>query len=74
MRLTAYTDYSLRVLIYLATRPDRRPTISEIAVAFGECNTHGPGTGFTVESQACHPSGSRQVAMLRPLLCAKQTW
>jgi Rrf2 family nitric oxide-sensitive transcriptional repressor len=40
MRLTAYTDYSLRVLIYLATRPDRRSTISEIAVAFGISKNH----------------------------------
>lgn len=34
MRLTAFTDYSLRVLIYLATQPDRRATIDEIASAF----------------------------------------
>jgi Rrf2 family nitric oxide-sensitive transcriptional repressor len=31
MRLTSYTDFSLRVLIYLALNPDRRPTIAEIA-------------------------------------------
>ncbi len=34
MRLTAFTDYSLRVLIYLATQPGRRATIDEIANAF----------------------------------------
>jgi Rrf2 family nitric oxide-sensitive transcriptional repressor len=31
MRLTRYTDYALRVLLYLATHPDRLSTISEIA-------------------------------------------
>jgi Rrf2 family nitric oxide-sensitive transcriptional repressor len=31
MHLTRYTDYSLRVLIYLGMRPDKLATISEIA-------------------------------------------
>ena len=31
MRLTQYTDYSLRVLIYLAYKPDRMATITELA-------------------------------------------
>lgn len=31
MHLTRYTDYSLRVLIYLGTRQDKLATISEIA-------------------------------------------
>ncbi len=31
MRLTLYTDYSLRVLIYLAQNPDKLVTISELA-------------------------------------------
>lgn len=31
MRLTLYTDYSLRVLIYLAQNPDKIVTISELA-------------------------------------------
>lgn len=34
MKLTAFTDYSLRVLIYLATEPDRRATVGEISAAF----------------------------------------
>ena len=34
MRLTSFTDYSLRVLIYLASQPERRATIAEIASAF----------------------------------------
>jgi len=34
MKLTAFTDYSLRVLIYLAARPDRRATVAEICAAF----------------------------------------
>lgn len=40
MRLTVFTDYSLRVLIYLAIRPDRRSTIAEIATAFGVSESH----------------------------------
>lgn len=31
MRLTLYTDYSLRVLLYLANSPDKIVTISELA-------------------------------------------
>jgi len=40
MRLTAYTDFSLRVLIYLALRPDRLTTIEEIAGAYGISESH----------------------------------
>lgn len=34
MQLTQYTDYSLRVLLYLGLFPDRRCTITEIADAY----------------------------------------
>ena len=40
MRLTVFTDYSLRVLIYLAAAPQRRTTIAEIAQAFGVSANH----------------------------------
>ena len=40
MRLTTFTDYNLRVLIYLAIRPDRRSTIAEIATAFSVSESH----------------------------------
>ena len=40
MRLTAYTDFSLRVLIYLAIHPERRPTIAEIAERYGASKAH----------------------------------
>lgn len=40
MRLTTFSDYSLRVLIYLAVDPDRRATISEIATAFEVSENH----------------------------------
>ena len=40
MRLTTFTDYSLRVLIHLATDPERRSTIAEIAQAYGISEHH----------------------------------
>jgi len=40
MRLTTFSDYSLRVLIYLAADPDRRATIAEIAHAFDVSENH----------------------------------
>lgn len=40
MKLTAFTDYSLRVLIYLAAEPGRRATIAQIATAFGVSENH----------------------------------
>ena len=40
MKLTQFTDYSLRVLIYLATQPDRRATVPEIATAFAVSEHH----------------------------------
>lgn len=40
MRLTAFTDYSLRVLIYLAADTTRRATIAEIAQSFGISENH----------------------------------
>jgi Rrf2 family nitric oxide-sensitive transcriptional repressor len=40
MKLTTFTDYSLRVLIYLAARPRQRATIAEAAAAFGISQSH----------------------------------
>jgi Rrf2 family nitric oxide-sensitive transcriptional repressor len=40
MKLTSFTDYSLRVLLYLAAQPGRRATIAEIAAAFGISENH----------------------------------
>jgi Rrf2 family nitric oxide-sensitive transcriptional repressor len=40
MKLTSFTDYSLRVLIYLACEPGRRATIAEIAAAFEVSENH----------------------------------
>jgi len=40
MKLTAFTDYSLRVLIFLATAGERRATIAEIATAFDVSQNH----------------------------------
>ena len=40
MRLTVSTDYSLRVLMYLATDPERLATIEKIADAYGISENH----------------------------------
>jgi Rrf2 family nitric oxide-sensitive transcriptional repressor len=40
MKLTTFTDYSLRVLIYLAADTTRRATIAEIATSYGISEHH----------------------------------
>ena len=40
MQLTLYTDYSLRVLVYLGMRPDELARIGEIAEAYGISRNH----------------------------------
>lgn len=40
MRLTFYTDYSLRMLIYLAVDPGERATIQEIAESYNISRNH----------------------------------
>jgi Rrf2 family nitric oxide-sensitive transcriptional repressor len=40
MRLTRYTDYALRVLLYLGARPERLCAISEMSRAYGISQNH----------------------------------
>lgn len=40
MRLTRYTDYAMRVLLYLGARPDRLSSIAEISRAYGISQNH----------------------------------
>jgi len=40
MQLTVYTDYSLRVLVYLGLRPNTPITITEIAESYGISRNH----------------------------------
>lgn len=40
MRLTNFTDYSLRVLIFLAIKGENRATVSEISEAYDISNNH----------------------------------
>lgn len=40
MRLTVYSDYALRMLMYLAVKDDGLATIAEVAEAYGISRTH----------------------------------
>jgi Rrf2 family transcriptional regulator, nitric oxide-sensitive transcriptional repressor len=40
MKLTKFTDYSLRVLMYMAVQTGRRATIAQISKAFGVSEHH----------------------------------
>jgi len=40
MRLTDYTDFSLRALMFVALHPRRLPTIAEIAASYGISRNH----------------------------------
>ena len=40
MRLTLWTDYALRTLIYVGTKGEQLSTIAEIAESFGVSKTH----------------------------------
>lgn len=40
MRLTRYTDYAMRVLLYLGAQPEKVCAISEIARAYGISQNH----------------------------------
>lgn len=40
LRLTVYTDYSLRLLIYLALKEDGLATIAEVAASYGISRNH----------------------------------
>lgn len=40
MRLTRYTDYAMRVLLYLGAQPDKVCSIAEIARAYGISQNH----------------------------------
>jgi Rrf2 family transcriptional regulator, nitric oxide-sensitive transcriptional repressor len=40
LRLTAFTDYSLRVLMFVASAPEQRATIAQVASAFGISEHH----------------------------------
>ena len=40
MRLTRYTDYAMRVLLYLGTRPEKICSIAEIARTYGISQNH----------------------------------
>lgn len=40
MRMTAHTDYALRMLVYLAMRPDHTSTVNDVAEAYRLSRNH----------------------------------
>ena len=40
MRLTRYTDYAMRVLLYLGARPEKLCSIAEVSRAYGISQNH----------------------------------
>lgn len=40
MRLTLFSDYSLRLLLYLASHPDRLVSVGEVSRAYGVSRNH----------------------------------
>ena len=69
MRLTTMTDYSLRLLMYVAQRPERLCTIAEVARAYdiSEAHlmkvTHQLGLGGWVETVRGKGGGMRLAAL-----------
>ena len=72
MKLTSFTDYSLRVLIFLAVQPERRATIAEIAKAVGNASINAsmyldshPQTNQVLKAVAAQPAGPQSLATLK---------
>ena len=62
MRLTVYTDYALRMLMYLALKDDGLATIEEIAQSYGISKNH--------LMKVAHQLGRRRIRRYRP----RQKW
>ena len=70
MRLNRFTDYSLRVLIYLATEPEQRTTIARIATAYGISEHHLVKVVHFLGQQAIRLAIYSAVSGAFSLLCA----
>lgn len=53
MRMTFHTDYALRMLIYVAMRPDRTCTVSDVAEAYGLSRGHLLKVALTLRRLGC---------------------
>ena len=68
MRLTTFTDYSLRLLMYLAAAPERRATIAEVARAYGISEHHMVKVVHVLERKATGRTPAAEGAALQTCL------
>ncbi len=64
MRLTVYTDYALRLLMYLALKDEGLATISEIATSYGISRNHLMKVAYELGAAGYDRDGARAARRL----------
>lgn len=66
MRLTRYTDYAMRVLLYLGAQPDKVCSIGAIARAYGMSQNHLMKVARALGKAGCVEGAVARVAFAWP--------